>query len=103
MSPKPTRFGLSEGELQVITSVLHLFPEVDKGVIFGSRAKGSFKRGSDIDIALFGKDINVSQISYQLNEETLLPYFFDILDYEKISFPELKEHVDRVGLVFYTK
>ena len=105
MPHESSRFGLTQNELLKITKVLQTFPEVDRGMIFGSRALGTFKQGSDIDIALFGKDLSdiITQISYQLNYETTLPYFFDLVNYNEISHPELKDHIDRVGLLFYSK
>jgi predicted nucleotidyltransferase len=70
--------GLSKKMLQKIKKVLNPFLEIEKICIFGSRAKGTFKRGSDIDIALLGEQITpkiVQKIAYQLNEETTMPYF----------------------------
>jgi len=97
-------FGLIEADLQTIIAVLKQFPTVEKATIFGSRAKGNYKKGSDIDIALAGKQLNfdtISQISYRLNEETPLPYQMDILNYHTINEPTLKEHIDRAGIVIY--
>ncbi len=98
-------FGLVKDELDKIVSVLKAFPEVERGVIFGSRALGTYKKGSDIDIALFGKHLEKAaiSISYQLNEESALPYFFDVVDYHGLTKLELKEHIERVGIVFYKK
>lgn len=105
MPSKPPVFGLTPSEVQQITDVLKRFTQVEKAVIFGSRALGTYKPGSDIDLALFGQGLDkvVTTISYTLNEETLLPYFFDVLDYGAISNPDLKDHVDRVGVVVYLK
>lgn len=105
MSPDPTLFGLSQNDLVSICSLLKLFPEVEQAVMFGSRALGSYKPGSDIDIALFGniESGTILVISSQLNEEMLLPYFFDVLHYNELTNPELKDHIDRVGVVFYKK
>ena len=59
----------------------------------------------DVDIALFGKDLEqaVMKISYQLNEESALPYFFDVVDHQSLTKSEFKEHIDRVGVKFYNK
>lgn len=94
-------FGLQERDLNYILQVIRRFPEVDEVILFGSRAKGNYKKGSDIDIALKGGRINsstISRINALLNEESPLPYFFDILHYEKIASKDLKEHIDRVGV-----
>jgi len=100
------RFGLLETDLPYIVSVLAGFPEVENACIFGSRAKGNFKNGSDVDIALKGKQLSfmiVARINSILNEETSMPYKFDVLNYETITNNELKVHIDRIGLVIYNK
>jgi predicted nucleotidyltransferase len=100
------RFGLTETDMETITTVLSNKPVVDKAIIFGSRAKGNYKPGSDVDIALKGNDLtfdDVAGISYLLNEETSMPYKFDLLNYHTVKEPELKEHIDRVGIEFYSR
>lgn len=65
---------------------------------------GTYQRGSDIDIALKGRKLTssiCSHIHFELEEETLLPYFFDITDYQSIKNEKLKEHIDRVGKIIY--
>ena len=98
--------GLKQSDLQVITDIIKKYSTIDSAVIFGSRAKGNFRSGSDVDIALFGKDIkreNILDINFLLNEETLMPYHFDILDFNTIQNPNLAEHIRRVGKVLYQK
>lgn len=98
------KFGLLETDMDAIISVLSQQPKVKKAYLFGSRANGNFKNGSDIDLALKGADLDfdtISQISLQLNEETTMPYKFDVLNYHTIKEPELKDHVDRVGIELY--
>lgn len=95
--------GFQQSDLAIIVSVLQKHQEVAEAWLFGSRAKGNYKTGSDVDIALKGEHLTaeiISNISYQLNEETSLPYKFDILNYNSISNIDLKEHVDRVGIRF---
>lgn len=97
--------GFQQSDLAIIVSVLQKYPEVDEAVLFGSRAKGNYKTGSDVDIALKGEHLTAeitSNISYQLNEETPLPYKFDVLNYHVISNTDLKEHIDRVGIRFFS-
>lgn len=101
-----TDFGLKINDLEIIKSIFDKFPAVSEAIIFGSRAKGNYKNGSDVDIALKGDELNslnVTEISYLLNEETNLPYQFDILNYHQLSSNELIEHIDRVGISFYRK
>jgi len=93
--------GLSEKTLQQIKHTLDQFTEVEKACVFGSRAKGNFKVGSDIDIALWGERITpkiLQRIAYQLNEETIMPYFFDLVHYESITNDALLVHINELGL-----
>lgn len=97
-------FGLLQRDLDEISVVLKRFPQIKKAVLFGSRAKGNFKPGSDVDIAVMGSDIDyscVSELSSILNEESLLPYFFDIVHFEGITEQRLVEHILRVGKTIY--
>jgi uncharacterized protein len=96
--------GFQQSDLAIIISILQKYPEVAGAWLFGSRAKGNYKTGSDVDIALKGEHLTAeitSNISYQLNEETSLPYKFDVLNYHVISNLDLKEHIDRVGIRFF--
>lgn len=67
---------------------------VSKSIIFGSRAKNTYKKGSDVDIAIVGDE---RRLSYILNEESNLPYYFDVINLEKIKNENLIEHINRVG------
>ena len=96
--------GLTEGDTHTIIQVLKEYPEVEIAVLYGSRAMGTHRRGADVDIALEGAKLTpriCSRIHFQLEEETLLPYFFDITDYRSIQNQNLKDHIDRVGKVIY--
>ena len=98
--------GLRQPDLDIVLSVLSEFPNIKEAVIFGSRAKGNFRNGSDVDIALKGENINleiVTTISYKLNEETILPYKFDVLDYQSINNNKLTEHINRIGISVYIR
>lgn len=97
--------GLRDEDLKWIRETLHLFPSVEQGIVFGSRAKGTHKPGSDVDLALKGASLTFEEthrISYLLNEETLMPYRFDVLQYSEIQSEELIEHIDRVGAELYS-
>ena len=96
------KFGLKDGDIDCIIKVLATFAELDKAVFFGSRATGKFKQGSDIDIALFTNDKSIaSHIAFLLNEESLLPYKFDIIDYNTLTHPEFREHINSNGILFF--
>lgn len=99
-------FGISNRSYEILMSTLAEFEQVEEAVIFGSRAKGNFKPGSDIDIALKGENINeglAMQINAELNEEKPIPYFFDVVAYPAITNEKLKDHIQRVGKTLYTK
>ena len=99
-------FGLPNEDIKAITDILEHCSEVEHALIFGSRAKGNYRNGSDVDIALKGSNISYSTIlrlSSQLNEETLMPYRFDVLHYDTLTHQDLVEHINRVGKNFYSK
>ena len=98
--------GLEQRDLDSICAVLESVPAVEQAVVFGSRANGCFKTGSDVDLALKGENLSLEQvahISYLLNEETPMPYRFDVLQYKTISSVELLAHIDRVGVVLFRR
>jgi predicted nucleotidyltransferase len=98
-------FGLNDAELQIIIQILKSYPQIEEALIFGSRALNRQRKGSDIDLALKGKDLEsmTATIAGKLNDESPLPYFFDVLDYSSIDNPDLKDHIDRVGKQIYIK
>ena len=97
--------GLSKNDMEKIISILNEQPGVNEALIFGSRAKGNFKNGSDIDIALKGSLTfeMVAHLGFLLNEETNMPYRFDVLNYQTIHNPELLNHINRVGIIIYKR
>lgn len=97
--------GLDKETENKIVAVLASFEAIDKAVLYGSRAKGNFKNGSDIDLTLFGNDLSLKTI-YALHDtldELYLPYTFDLSIFGNIDNHELKEHIMRVGTVFYER
>ena len=95
--------GLSEKELSQIISILKGFPSIQEAVLFGSRAMGTFKPASDVDIALKGKITQsvVARAKAILEEESPLPYTFDVVDYHTIENPAFKEHIDKWGILIH--
>jgi predicted nucleotidyltransferase len=86
-----------------IRDVLSAFSEVEKAVLYGSRAKGNARAGSDIDLALFGPRLTqelLGQIDDAL-DDVMLPYRFDLSIFDRITQGSLVEHIHRVGIVFY--
>lgn len=97
-------FGLSENVIILIKKVFEKYLDVEIVKIFGSRAKGNYRPNSDIDFALWG-DIDpvvLGKISLDL-DDLPTPYKFDVKLYNEINHLKLKNHIDRVGKVFYKK
>lgn len=101
----PTKFGLMVSEIESIVAVLKANSKITEVILFGSRAKGSHSNGSDIDIAIKGDNLSTKDITAALIEmdELFLPHKFDVIIYERINEPALKEHIDRVGKILYSK
>lgn len=96
-------YGLSDETVLKIQNVFAEFPQVLKAVLYGSRAKGNYKTGSDIDLTLFGTELNLQvqqKIEHRI-DDLLLPYSVDLSVYNDISNEDLKEHINRVGITFY--
>lgn len=99
------KFGLSASVVERLQRVFAENAKIDKAIVFGSRAKGNYKEGSDLDITIQGKDLNFNdtiQLCRQL-EELDLPYRIDLLNYHTIAEPALKEHIDRVGIELFSR
>lgn len=98
--------GLKAEELNNIISILKEEHKIESAYLFGSRAKGNYRQGSDVDIVLKGKLLDhniINRISYILNEETLMPYRFDIVNFDKIKNRELLSHINRNGKLIFSK
>lgn len=100
-----TNTGLDNLDIKKIQSVFNLHPEIEKAILFGSRAKGNYKAASDIDLTLVGNSLTLTiqqEIEHEL-DDLLLPYKFDISIYHTISSTELVDHINRVGQLFFQK
>lgn len=97
--------GLTENSLAQIRGVFSNHPSVEKVVLYGSRANGSYKPGSDIDLTLLGDDLTQKVLSKIQNEfeDGPLPYRFDLSIFSQITHADLLEHIKRVGVIFYEK
>jgi predicted nucleotidyltransferase len=97
------KYGLLESVIQKICLVLSKYPQVEKATLYGSRAKGNYKNGSDIDLTLHGNALN-HNILYRIMDEIddlLLPYTIDLSIFNMIRDTEVVEHINRVGVTFY--
>ncbi|MCK4563836.1 MAG: nucleotidyltransferase domain-containing protein [Verrucomicrobia bacterium] len=99
-------FGLTEKDIELIRSAIEAHSEIEEVVVFGSRARGNHKNGSDVDLAVKGNRVSlrtISRLGTQLNEELPLPYQFDVIDYASIDTRALTEHIDSFGKVLFQR
>ncbi|GAB4453613.1 MAG: nucleotidyltransferase domain-containing protein [Bacteroidia bacterium] len=98
-------FGLEISVIKAIQKVLEKYPEVEKAILYGSRAKGNYRAGSDIDLTLIGQNLNLTILQKIENEldDLFLPYKIDLSIYHHIQNESLLEHIKRVGKIFYEK
>lgn len=97
--------GLSDVTVERIRGVLVRFPEVESAVLYGSRAKGTHRPGSDIDLTLCGGELDhtlLARIDDEL-DDLLLPYQMDLSLTSDLTHPPLLDHIRRVGVVLYER
>jgi predicted nucleotidyltransferase len=100
------KYGLIDRDFIHINAAIRELPEIEEVILFGSRAKGNYKTGSDVDLAIKGDRLTyeiTARFADCLNEEKPLPYFFDVVHYEAIAELMLKTHIDRVGVNLYER
>ncbi len=97
------QFGLSLNTIQSIRSILLKYPQIKEVILYGSRAKGNFKEGSDIDLVMKAPELTMSDLLRIENEieELMLPYKVDLSLFHQIENTSLLEHIERVGITFY--
>jgi len=95
-------FGLSTEIHRKICAVFAGHEAIEKLIIYGSRAMGTFREGSDIDLTVYGENLDYELLSIIIREieDLNLPYLFDISIYDHIEDPDLRSHIDRIGKVF---
>ncbi|HSI75046.1 MAG TPA: nucleotidyltransferase domain-containing protein [Lunatimonas sp.] len=97
--------GLEQHTVDAITDVFRKYPQITCAILYGSRAKGTYRPNSDIDITLKGEELDLSTL-YKIEttlDDLLLPYRIDLSNYQNIENNDLKDHINRVGITFYTK
>ncbi|MCI8760807.1 MAG: nucleotidyltransferase domain-containing protein [Clostridia bacterium] len=100
------KFGLDEKIISDIIEILKKYEEVESAKIYGSRARGDYRKSSDIDIALFGDNLTFSihtNIFYEI-DNLYLPYKIDLINFNSISLAnKIRENIIREGVEFYAK
>jgi len=99
------RYGLNEEAVKAIQDVFRSHPAIQEVLLYGSRAKGNFKPGSDIDLTLVGDGIQTRELAKveQELDDLLLPYTFGISLFRCLTHPGLVDHIRRVGVTFYRR
>ncbi len=97
--------GLQIQQIESINRIFSLYPQIEQVILYGSRAKGNFKPGSDIDLTIIDQSLSFSELLHIQSQldDLLLPYKFDLSLKRSISNSDLLEHISRVGKVFYQK
>ncbi|MDR3705205.1 MAG: nucleotidyltransferase domain-containing protein [Paludibacteraceae bacterium] len=98
-------YGLSQTELDTIVQTIVQVDNITEAILFGSRAKVTYRNGSDIDLALKGDKLGLQELTtlYVMLDELPLLYKFDLVIFDRITEPALVEHIERVGVILYRK
>ena len=99
ISKKSEFFGIKQDTINAISEIIYSNTKVKEIIIFGSRAKGNYKKGSDIDLAIIADDLSLSElleIKSKINDLPI-PYQIDVVDFNKLENKDLIEHIKRVG------
>lgn len=101
----PLRFGLKQATIERMNAIFAGHPGIAQVILYGSRAMGNYRHGSDIDLTIKGEAVTLSELMKIDTEldDLLLPYSIDLSLLHKINDPDLLDHINRVGAVFYDK
>ena len=97
-------FGILHKSYQMLLKTLSEFDEIERAAIYGSRAMGNYKTGSDIDLVIYGNRITtdvIFKLKIRLEQDLPIPYFFDVTHYESLLNQKLKDHIDEFGKIIY--
>ncbi len=98
-----TDFGLPQRTIDELLNYFSSKPDIEKVVIYGSRAKGNYHNGSDIDFAVWSDDNkNFLHIASEL-DDLPTPYKFDVTDYKTLTHEGMKNSIDNDGIIFYRR
>jgi predicted nucleotidyltransferase len=100
-----TKHGLSEKTVTEIHRILRSYPQVSHAILYGSRAMGNFKNGSDIDLTLLGDHLTTKDLMNIANDldDSFIPHTIDLSIFAALDHNELRDHIERVGVLFYEK
>ncbi|MBN1819627.1 MAG: nucleotidyltransferase domain-containing protein [Prolixibacteraceae bacterium] len=99
-------YGIPEKSYQLILLALEKIQEIESASIYGSRAIGNYKDGSDIDLVVYGENINnqiLLRLKTELEHKQPIPYFFDVTHYDTLENTELKKHIDTYAKIIFQR
>ncbi len=98
-------YGLTNNDIDEIVKVISSNVKVKEIILFGSRAKGTYSQASDIDLAIVGDDLRITDITNSLLDldNLYLPFKFDLIIYNRINEPALMEHIVNYGVQFFIR
>ncbi|SCX19517.1 Nucleotidyltransferase domain-containing protein [Nitrosomonas eutropha] len=99
----PKKFGLPQAAITRLCHIFSQYPQIDSVILYGSRAKGNYRPGSDIDLSIQGEQLDLTTLLAIENQidDLLLPWMVDLSLFHKIDDPDLIEHIQRIGIPFY--
>ena len=97
------RYGLNDKTIEKISGVFRKYPQIHKAILFGSRALGNYKNGSDIDLTFIGEGLSLTILNKISNDldDLLLPYSFDLSIFNDLTNKDFIDQINRVGVVFF--
>ena len=98
-------YGLSDKEFDEMTAIFGKFKNLEKVILYGSRAKGNYKKFSDVDITLEGDNLTLADL-FQIQDllyESDLPYMYDVSIFSSITNPDLIDHIRRRGIEIWER
>lgn len=98
-------YGLSDKEFYEMTAIFSKCKNLEKVILYGSRAKGNYKKFSDVDITLEGDNLTLADL-FQIQDllyESDLPYMYDVSIFSSITNPDLIDHIRRRGVVIWER
>lgn len=99
------QYGLPSRVLSKICAIFRKWPAITRVVLYGSRAMGNYRKGSDIDLCIEAEDFTLTQllrVATQI-DDLLLPWKVDLVIKNRIDHEGLLEHINSVGIEVYLR
>ena len=99
----PTIYGLPKKAIAKLCGVFSQYPAIQSVLLYGSRAKGNYRPGSDIDLSIQAPALGLSDLLAIENQidDLLLPWTVDLSLLHQIDNPDLLDHIHRIGIPLY--